>query len=216
MIEVCALIILNMNAISVQKLSSEEDVPIFNRSCKAFAGKFRATPSGSESSDDELEKQMYEEDANPTKQLARKHDRSEFEMSDSKLASAADSMLRALQGGVSFRSLGRDNSGTKDSGSSFVQSDSSALKEAQFGRKPDTTSYQIACDNDLTATKGTSTSIQKCRSNEHLSDGQSARQTAPMGQNPLQTDSKKMVDMLFPDGSLELDFEEFNRIGTLH
>lgn len=203
-----------MNAISFQKLSSEEDVPIFNRSCKAFAGKFRATPCGSESSDDEIEKQMYEEDANPPKQLARKHGRSEFEMSDSKLASAADSMLRALQGGVSFCSLGRDNSGTEDSDSSFVQSDGFAFKEAQFRRKPDTTSYQI--DNDLTATKGTSTSIQKSRSNEHLSDGQSARQTAPSRQNPLQTDSKKMVDMLFPDGLPELDFEEFNRIGTLN
>lgn len=211
-----------MNVIFVYKLSSEEDVPIFNRSCEPF--KLRATPCGSESSDDEIEKHIYEEDANPTKQLVRKHDRSEFEISDSKLASAADSMLRALQGGMNFSSLGRDNSRSKetkpcgdDSDSSFVQSDSSARKETQFGRKPDETSSQIACDNDMAAAKGTSASIQKSRSNEQLSvDGQSARQTSPAKQNPLQTDSKKMVDMLFADGSLELDFEEFNRIGTLH
>lgn len=193
------------------QLSSEEDVPIFNRAFKAQA--LLGPDSLHDSSDDEIEKQIYEES---THKMERKKTTvrkqlivpSDLVISDSpKLASAADRMLRALGNDTSMPLTGfissRMNSTTVENEDMISSAASDKNKPLAESRSQDIASPSNRDQSDLNVAEARESSAQSNRRNELHGNNRNARKRT----TPLQMSSQKMVAMFFPDNSMQLDLE---------
>lgn len=192
------------------QLSSEEDVPIFNRAFKAQA--LLGPDLLHDSSDDEIEKQIYEESAHRMKQKETVRKQlvlpADLLISGSpKLASAADRMLRALGSDASMPLTGSISSrmhNTAVANEDIISSSESDKNKSLVESK----SQEVAgpCNHrqsDLGADEARDLSAQANRHNELLGKNRNVRRRT----TPLQMSSQKMVAMFFPDNSMQLDLE---------